>query len=52
MSADEKYEVFAYARYEFDCPNCGEPNDREQDPAGDDVTCESCGTELHVVETR
>jgi hypothetical protein len=47
----ETYDVFAHARYEVDCEECGDIVILEADPAGDDITCD-CGAILHVVETR
>lgn len=48
---NEDYEVVAHARYEWDCM-CGNVNDEDHDPSGEDVECVSCGDTYRITETR
>lgn len=41
----------AWARFEWDCPTCGDAHDIDHDPAGEVVACESCGERCYVGET-
>lgn len=55
MANDEDLpQTKAYARYEFDCPECSETSEadpRDSDPAGSEQTCESCGERVWISET-
>lgn len=50
MSAE--HDVVAHVRYQIDCPACEDVFDVENDPTGETVECTSCGTQLHVTESR
>jgi ribosomal protein S27E len=49
---DEELEAVAYTKYEWDCPECGEVNATEFDPAGEVVECGDCGRSIRITETR
>lgn len=43
----------AYVRYDWDCAHCGGVNDAgDIDPQGDTLTCDDCGEESYIRETR
>lgn len=45
-------DAYATARYEVDCPECGETVDVDHDPSGETVECDHCEEILFVIETR
>lgn len=49
---DDELETVAYAKYEWDCPECSEVNEEESDPAGDTLECGDCHASVRIRETR
>lgn len=52
--SDDLPEATAYARYEFDCPECSETSQADPwdtDPAGSVQRCEECGAEVSISKT-
>ena len=45
------HDVIAYTLFQWDCA-CGEVNEVDHDPTGEEVTCDVCGITSRVAETR
>lgn len=49
---EEELEAVAYAKYEWDCPECTAVNSEDHDPSGETVRCGDCGVDVRITETR
>lgn len=49
---DEELEAVAYAKYEWDCPDCSGVNVEEHDPSSETLQCTDCGASVRITETR
>ena len=46
----EEYYVRAWYKAEFDCPGCGEVNQVDHDPSGEELECAFCVATVIITE--